>query len=58
MDKNSIYTFLSEIENLQMFALCKDFDKLSLEDYIGGFQSSTSCVPSSSYGYRCIIDLT
>ena len=24
--------FLHEIENLQMFALCKDFDELSLED--------------------------
>lgn len=56
MDKECVYTFLSEIENLQMFALCKDFDKLSLKDDIGPSQSSTSCVPSSSYGYRCIID--
>lgn len=63
--KDLLYTFLSEIDNLQMFSLCKDFDELSLEDDRGCSQSSstsclssssTSCVPPSSYGYRSIID--
>lgn len=38
-----------------MFALCKDFDELSLEDDTGGSSSSsssTSLVQPSSYGYR------
>lgn len=45
--------FLSEIENLQMFALCKNFDALSLEDDTGGSSSSSSStrnVQPSSYG--------
>ena len=55
MGNKSWYHFLYEIENLQMFALCKDFDDLSLEDNTGGSSSSsssTSLVPPSSYGYR------
>lgn len=48
MDKNAWYNFLYEIENLQVFALCKDFDKLSLED--GG--ASTSQEKPPSYGSR------
>lgn len=55
MEKKSLYNFLNEIENLQMFALCKDFDELSLEDNTGGSSSSsssTSLVQPSSYGYR------
>jgi len=53
MENKEWYRFLYEIENLQMFALCKDFDDLSLEE--GGSSSSsssTSLVPPSSYGYR------
>lgn len=55
MDKNTWYRFLYEIENLQMFALCNDFDELSLEDKTGSSSSSsssTSQVLPSSYGYR------
>lgn len=54
----SWYRFLSDIENLQIFSLCKDFDKLSLEDNTDNTEgsssssSSTSLVPHSSYGYR------
>lgn len=53
--------FLSEIENLQMFTLCKEFDNLSLEDNtVGSSSSSSSVVHSvvqpSSYGYRSMIN--
>lgn len=37
-------TFLREFESLQVFALCKDFDDLSLEDRPS---TSTSTLPSS-----------
>lgn len=57
--KRAVYSIpfkdiLSEIENLQVFALCKEFDELSLEDNTGGSSSSssTSQVQPSSYGYR------
>lgn len=33
---------LKEIENLQMFALCKDFDELTLEDNTGGSSAVAS----------------
>ena len=46
IDITSWHHFLNEIENLQMFSLCKDFDELSLED--GCSSSSTSLVLSSS----------
>lgn len=54
MENPSWYNFLKEIENLQMFALCKDFEELSLEDDTGSSSSSTSTsqVQPSSYGYR------
>lgn len=54
MDKKSWYHLLNEIENLQMFSLCKDFDELTLEDNNGRSSSlsSTSQVQTSSYGYR------
>ena len=53
-----LVTFLSEVENLQMFALCKDFKNLSLEDDTVGSSSSSSSSSKSivqpySYGYRC-----
>lgn len=63
---SSFIRFLSEIENHQMFLLCKEFDNLSLEDNTVGSSSSSSSVlqpssssvvqPSSYYGYRSIID--
>lgn len=63
MEIRTWYRFLSEIENLQMFSLCKDFDKLSLEDNTGGSSSSSSSLYSSrslvfpsSYGYRGMIN--
>jgi hypothetical protein len=40
MNYEFFHNFLSEMENLQMFALCKDFDELTLED--GGSSSSSS----------------
>lgn len=53
MMHESWYKFLNEIDNLQMFSLCKDFEELSLEDKTGGSSSSsTALVQSSSYGYR------
>lgn len=53
MNKKSWFRFLYEIDNLQMFALCKDFDELSLQDdRVGSSSSSTSLVQPSSYGYR------
>lgn len=51
-NKAFLYHFLKEIENLQMFALCKDFEELSLEDETGPSSSSTSIAQPSSYGYR------
>lgn len=42
MEKKSLYNFLNEIENLQMFALCGSSSS----------SSSTSLVQPSSYGYR------
>ncbi len=58
MDSLSWIQFLSEIENLQMFSLCKEFDNLSLEDNTEGSSSSSSSVvqPSSYYGYRSMIN--
>lgn len=53
MHAQSWLDFLSEIENLQIFSLCKDFDELSLEDKTGpssSSSSSTSLVQPSSYG--------
>lgn len=44
MNSRSWLNFLHEIENLQMFALCKDFDELSLED-----NRSTNQVSPSGY---------
>lgn len=64
MQRKTWYRFLNEIENnLEMFSLCKDFDKLTLEDDTGcssssstsqvlPSSSSTSQVQPSSYGYR------
>jgi hypothetical protein len=57
------YTFLNELENnLKIFALCKEFDALSLRDKVEGessssqdtvcSSSSTSLVQRSSFGYR------
>lgn len=44
--------FLCEIENLQMFSLCKEFEELSLED-AGDSSSSKSIVkPSTSTSKR------
>lgn len=45
------YHFLEEYNNLQMFALCNEFNTLSLED--SGLSSSTSLVQNKipSYGY-------
>jgi hypothetical protein len=40
--KENFYNFLLEIENLQMFSLCKDFDELSLDDNKGASSSSSS----------------
>jgi len=45
MNYEFFHNFLSEMENLQVFALCKEFDKLSLEGITGG---SSSSVPASS----------
>lgn len=66
MDSSCWIRFLSEIENLQMFSLCKEFDNLSLEDNTVGSSSSSSSVvqptsssvvqPSSYYGYRSMIN--
>lgn len=44
------YRFLCEIENLQMFSLCNDFDKLSLDDKIGGSSSTSTSNTTSSTG--------
>ena len=46
--KTTFNDFLNEVENLQIFSLCKDFDNLSLDDKTGE-SSSTSLVKS---GYR------
>lgn len=42
IEKDWWYTFLYEFENQQMFSLCKDFDKLSLEDKLLREQGSES----------------
>lgn len=47
MDTIAWRNFLCEIDNLQMFSLCKEFDELSLED-TGGSSSSPSASTSSS----------
>lgn len=39
MNKDEWYNLLSEIENLQIFSLCKYFDELSLEDNKGTSES-------------------
>ena len=45
------FSYLKEIENLNIFSLCKEFEKLSLEDNTAGSSSSTSTslVQPSSY---------
>jgi len=43
---------LNDIYYLPIFYLCREFDKLSLEDKTGSESSSTSIVQTSSYGYR------
>ena len=49
-------SLIKDIENLDIFSLCNEFNKLSLEDKTGGSSSSsstsTSLVQPSSYGYR------
>lgn len=42
MDRSFLYYFLKELENLQMFALSKEFYDLSLEDCDSGSSSSSS----------------
>ena len=49
MDNQVWLNFLEEFDKLQIFALCKDFDALSLEDKGCSF---TSLVQDWSYGYR------
>lgn len=65
-DKRSLYNLLYEIENLQIFALCNDFDELSLEDIApsmedkapsledntGPSSSSSSSTIQPYYSYR------
>lgn len=45
-----LYHFLQDVESLQIFALCKDFDELSLED-----NNSRSISNTSPYTYNAII---
>jgi hypothetical protein len=49
--------FLSEIENLQMFSICNDFDNLTLEDKTGASASASASSPSQIQpsSYRCNI---
>lgn len=49
-----LLSFNKEIEYLDIFSLCNEFDKLSLKDNTGSSSSSTSksLVQSSSYSYR------
>lgn len=51
-----LLSFLKEVENLDIFSLCNEFDKLSLKDNTGASSSSSSTsqslVQPSSYDYR------
>lgn len=42
MGNKSWIRFLSEMDNLRMFSLCKEFDNLSLEDNTAAEASSSS----------------
>lgn len=51
MNANTLLDLLREIDNLQMFALCNDFDNLSLGDSAGG-SSTGSSSSQPIFGYR------
>lgn len=50
MNTQVLLDILGEIDNLQMFALCKDFENLSLDDLAGGSSTGGSSTEGSSTG--------
>lgn len=47
MDTSLFIEFLRELDNLQMFSLCKEFDDLTLEEKEAKVESSSTSIPGS-----------
>lgn len=57
LKSQSWYKFLNDFDNLQIFALCKDFDNLSLDNNTEGSSSTSLAQPSSNENRSQYINL-